>query len=278
MKIIDCFMFYNELEMLKIRLEELYDVVDAFVLVEATKTHSMGKPKPLYYAENKHLFDKYNDKIVHIVTDFAENHPFVTHITGVSEHWFREIYQRECIVVGLDKLGLTNDDILLISDADEIPKRDTVVGFRNHSPRIRSPVYSLEMTLYYYTIELTTPRKWHHAKVVKYGTLKNFKLLSAIRLSHLPSGVFLPSITQSCHNQLIPDAGFHLSYFGGIGAIKTKVESFAESTDYSRSGKDVEHLRRCHDAGIVHFNGEKLVRIPLADNDNVPRHFKNASA
>jgi hypothetical protein len=266
-------MFYNELEMLKIRLEELYDVVDAFVLVEATKTHSMGKPKPLYYAENKHLFEQYNDKIIHIVTNFEENYPFAAHITGVSEHWFREIYQRECIVVGLDKLGVTNGDIIMISDADEIPKRDTVVGFRNNSPRIRNPVYALEMTLYYYTIELTTPRKWYHAKVVKYDTLKNFKLLSAIRLSHFSRGMFLECAIQPCHNEIIPDAGFHLSYFGGLNAIKTKVESFAESTDYTSSAKDIEHLRRCHDGGIVHFNGEKLIRIPLAENKNVPIHY-----
>ena len=271
-------MFYNELEMLKIRFEELYDVVDAFVLIEATKTHSMGKPKPLYYSDNKHLFTKYSDKIIHIVTDFEENYPFAKHITDVNEHWFREIYQRECIVVGLDKLGLANDDILIISDADEIPKRNTIIGIRNNSPRIRSAVYALVMSLYYYTIEFTTPRKWHHAKVVRYDTLKNFKLLSAIRLSHMPPGSFLPSITQSYHNEIIPDGGFHLSYFGGMDAIKTKVESFAESTEYQEDAKNIDHLRRCRDAGIVHFNGEKLAHIPAADNENIPLYFKKARA
>jgi len=275
MKIVDCFMFYNELEMLKIRFEELYDIVDAFVLVEATKTHSMGKPKPLYYSDNKHLFEKYADKIVHIVTNFEENYPFAKDITGVNEHWFREIYQRECIVIGLDKLGLSNNDILMISDADEIPNRNTVIGIRNNSPRIRSAVYSLVMSLYYYTIEFTTPRKWYHAKVVRYDTLKNFKLLSAIRLSHLPPGSFLPSVTQSYHNEIIPDGGVHLSYFGGMDAIKTKVESFAESTEYTEPSKDIDHLRRCYDAGLVHFNGEKLIRIPVAENENIPLYFKN---
>lgn len=278
MKIIDCFMFYNELDMLKIRFEELYDVVDAFVLVEATRTHSCGKPKPLYYAENKHLFEKYNDKIVHVVTDFTENHAFVKHIKNVTEHWFREIYQRECIKIGLDRLNLSPDDIVMICDTDEIPKRDTVVGFRNASPRIRNTVYSLDMTLYYYTIELTTPRMWNHAKVVKFGTIMRFRLLSGMRLSHLASlrGTGLESIHEPSHNEVVPDGGFHLSYFGGLDAIKTKVESFAESTEYTESGKNIDHLRRCHNAGIVHFNGEQLIRIPLSENSNVPFYFKNA--
>lgn len=266
-------MFYNELEILKIRLEELYDVVDAFVLVEATKTHSLGKSKPLYYSENKHLFEKYNDKIIHIVTNFEENYPFSKYITGVNEHWFREIYQRECIVIGLDKLGLTSDDIIMISDVDEIPKHKTILGFRNNSPRIRNVVYALEMTLYYYTIEHTTPRKWYHAKVIKYDTLKYFKLLSTLRLSHLKHKHFLSAIVQSYHNEIVSDAGFHLTYFGGIDAIKKKVDSFAESTDYSESSKDITHLSRCYNSGIVHFNGEKLLYVPISENNNLPKYY-----
>jgi len=48
MKIYDCFIFFNELDLLEIRLKTLDKVVDYFVLVEADKTHR-GKKKPLYY-------------------------------------------------------------------------------------------------------------------------------------------------------------------------------------------------------------------------------------
>ena len=51
----DCFSFFNELDLLEIRLNVLKDVVDKFVLVEATRTHT-GRPKPLYYEENKARF------------------------------------------------------------------------------------------------------------------------------------------------------------------------------------------------------------------------------
>jgi len=280
MRIVDCFQFYNELDILMVRLTELYDVVDAFVLVEATKTHSKGISKPLYYAENKHLFEKYNNKIIHVVTDFTENYSFAKDITNVNEHWFREIYQRECIRVGLGTMKLSPDDVIMICDVDEIPKRSTVAGFRNISLISRhkiqqNKVYSLVMTLYYYTIELTTPTKWYHAKVFKFGTIGRFKLLSGIRLSHYPGRVSndLASIGESYKNEFIPNGGFHLSYFGGIDAIKTKVESFAESTDYADSAKDVDHLAKCQQSGIIHFNGESLIRIPLATNTDVPVFF-----
>ena len=65
-KIFDCFTFYNEIEMLHVRLEELYDFVDYFILCEAPLTFR-GKTKNLFYEENKKMFEKYNDKIIHIV-------------------------------------------------------------------------------------------------------------------------------------------------------------------------------------------------------------------
>ena len=57
MMIVDCFMFYNELDILQIRLKELYDVVDYFIIIEATKTHS-NRDKPLYFTENKYYSSK----------------------------------------------------------------------------------------------------------------------------------------------------------------------------------------------------------------------------
>ena len=57
--------------MLYFRLSELYAVVDYFVLVEATLTHS-GNPKPLYYDSNKHLFEEFRDKIIHVSSDIID--------------------------------------------------------------------------------------------------------------------------------------------------------------------------------------------------------------
>jgi len=66
--IYDCFSFFNELDLLEIRLHELDPVVDKFVLVEASKTFQ-GKDKPLFYDENKERYKEFSEKIIHVVVD-----------------------------------------------------------------------------------------------------------------------------------------------------------------------------------------------------------------
>lgn len=118
-KIYDCFTFFNELELLKVRLEELYDDVDYFVLVEATQTFS-GSAKPLYFSENAHLFEKYKDKIICIVVD---DFPPPTENTK-NDRWVREEFQRNAMLRGL--IACSNEDIILISDLDEIPNQRSI--------------------------------------------------------------------------------------------------------------------------------------------------------
>jgi beta-1,4-mannosyl-glycoprotein beta-1,4-N-acetylglucosaminyltransferase len=137
--IYDCFTFFNELLLLEVRLNTLNSVVDKFVLVESPYTHS-GNNKPLYFeqAKDRPEFAKFKNKIIHII---VENIPLRNHwrnenrqellkceprqpinakpATGI---WQNENHQRRCI-----KRGLTNlqpDDIVLVSDLDEIPNPD----------------------------------------------------------------------------------------------------------------------------------------------------------
>jgi len=260
MKIVDCFMFYNEIEILKIRLAEIYDVVDHIILVEATKTHS-GKDKPLYYNENKHLFSQYQDKIIHLITDYSEQHEFCEYIKATNEHWYRENYQREYLKVGINQLNLADDDIILTTDCDEIPNCDLLKSIKfGLFPIQNNVVYSLQMMLYYYTIEYTTETKWAHPKILNYAMCKRFRTLTQIRF-HWQAG--------------IRNAGWHLSFFGDVDFIKNKVESFAESVEYSEQGKSLEHLQKNYDEKVLHFNGEKLIHVPLAGNTNVPKYFLN---
>lgn len=259
MKIIDCFMFYNELDVLKVRLHELYEVVDTIIIIEATRTHT-GKPKQMYYLENKHLFKDYNDKIIHLATDFDEKYAFIQYIHSRNEHWYRENYQRECIQVIIDTLNLTEEDVIIVTDADEIPNKQIIQNIREDRLRIENnQIYSMEMTLYYYHIELTTNRKWYHGKIFNYFTYKHHNLLTDIRLGPVVN--------------IIKYGGWHLSYFGDENFIKNKVESFAESIEYTTEGKDITYLKDCIDKSILHFNQEQLIHIPLASNKNVPLFF-----
>jgi len=72
MHIYDCFTFFNELDILEIRLNMLDKYVDKFVLVEARKTHS-GKDKPLFYNDNKKRYKKFNDKMHDMCDDCLDD-------------------------------------------------------------------------------------------------------------------------------------------------------------------------------------------------------------
>lgn len=111
MKIYDCFTFFNELELLELRLETFYDIVDRFVIVEADKTHA-NLPKTFNFAEHVRDFEKYLSKI-HYVMDNS-----VVPYSG-AEDWSIENNQRNAIINGLDDAA--PDDLIMISDLDEFP-------------------------------------------------------------------------------------------------------------------------------------------------------------
>jgi len=114
-RVFDCFTFFNEMDVLEIRLSELDALVDYFVIVEATHTQT-GKPKPLYYADNRKRYDRFAHKIIHVVVeDLPLDDP---------SHWPREAHQRDAIMRGLGEAG--PDDRIIISDCDEIPKPDVL--------------------------------------------------------------------------------------------------------------------------------------------------------
>ena len=88
MKVFDSIIFFNELELLEMRLNILNDVVDYFVVTESPFTVS-GNEKPLYYAENKDRFGKFNDKIIHHVTEEIPND--YNHLLEKTKYRFIEI-------------------------------------------------------------------------------------------------------------------------------------------------------------------------------------------
>ena len=114
MKIIDCFIFFNEVELLLYRLEILYDIVDKFVLVESEYTFT-GKKKESFFGNNIEKFSKFLDKIIYIN---LENLPYLNPIIhkdfNIGEQWKNEFFQRDSIKIGLEKIKLYDNDIIII--------------------------------------------------------------------------------------------------------------------------------------------------------------------
>lgn len=176
MKIIDAFIFYNELDLLYYRLSVLYAHVDKFVLVEATLTFA-GNPKPLYYSENKDRFSQFADKIIHVVVDDLK--PNAVYIPGNGyddDVWENEFYQRNCIDRGIKQLDLMDEDLIMISDLDEIPNMNSVYEFIRATLDTTKIAISLEQDMYYYNLTTKQQCKWHLAKIVSYKFyLKNIE-------------------------------------------------------------------------------------------------------
>ena len=121
--------------------------MDFFVLVESTLTF-VGNEKPLFYQENKHLFEKFNDKIIHVVVD---DFPYKNPNIESREQWENEIFQRNCISRGLNKLSLQNNDVITITDLDEIPNPKILQQIKNNEILVDQNI--LELDFYTFNLE-----------------------------------------------------------------------------------------------------------------------------
>lgn len=203
-QVYDCFPFFNELDLLEVRFNELWDVVDRFVITEATLTHG-GKPKPLYFQDNLKRFEKYLSKVTHIIVD---QYPAL-------DSWSIERHQRDQLMRGLT--NCKDNDIIIISDADEIPRAE---GVKNYNPANGLSAFSQD--LYYYFLNCKAKDKWDWARILPYSTMKNMTPC-AVR--------YVPNYDRN--TQLIHNGGWHFSYVTSIDGILEKIQASAHQ-EYNR--------------------------------------------
>jgi len=258
MKIIDCFPFFNEIELLYYRLSILYDVVDYFVISEATKTFS-GIRKPSVFLENKEKFEKFSDKIIHVIDD-----EFIVPRANTEESWINEKHQREYIKHGLNKLVIAPEDYIIISDLDEIPDPSILTRIKDQEICINS-IVKLEMVFYYYNLisQKTTP--WSKAKILRYDVLQ----------SQFHGNPDNTRLFEQCN--MIKRAGWHLSYFGNEDWIQTKIISFAHQELNNEKFTNLtgikEHIANSSD---LYFRGgeETMRKVPISENDYLPAKYE----
>ena len=256
-KIIDCFTFYNELELLKYRLTILNEYVDYFVLVEATHSH-VGKEKPLFYQENKELFKEFNHKIIHIVVDdFLHKYPNIN--ISNNEQWINERFQRTCIKRGLDKLKLNDDDIFTVTDLDEIPDPKIFEKIKKNEIFIEAAI--IELDLYYYNLNSRLDHNWRLSKIISYRKYKELN-------------ISCEEIRQNMSFEIIPNAGWHLSYFGDEKFIKNKIENFGHQEvnleDFTNENKISTRIKNKLD---LYDRPGSIVNIEIKDNPYLPPKY-----
>lgn len=254
--LIDGFTFYNELEMLYYRMTVLNDVVDYFVITEATKTHA-GKDKPLYYNENKDRYKEFHHKIIHVVVD-----DLIVPDIKENEQWKNENHQRNAIDRGISQLALRKDDLILITDVDEIPNPAKLLDLKQKGS-FEFKVASLHQEFYYYNLNAIMSEVWLHPKIATYeGYVICECKPQYIRMNK-------PYV-------IIDKGGWHLSYFGDAKFIKNKLENFAHQEfnkeEYTDEEKLRERIEKFQDILIrPRFH---ITKQSVKENSNLPPRYE----
>lgn len=256
MKIYDTFTFFNEIELLDIRLNILNDVVDYFVIAEATKTFQ-NKEKPLYFKINKNLFSSFSHKIIHIV---------IEDMPDSDDTRIMESHQRNAIYRGLSECK-SNDQILL-SDLDEIPNPNEVLN--------AAKIYGLKMfeqKLYYYYLN----KESMELSFLPWSIMFNYSLLTtpqdmreklkAIQSSYLTNKQAIGVA------KLIKNGGWHFSYLGGVDAILNKIKSFADPEYGKPKYRDAGRIRTAIKNGTDLF-GRNLSFVTVPIDRNFPDYIR----
>jgi len=255
--VVDGFMFYNELELLSYRLKILNDVVDYFVIVECTRTF-VGNEKPLIFHENKADYAEYSHKIIHIIVDDI---PFVPPDIGAGQQWKNEEWQRNAIATGFAKVAheLHDDDILMVTDLDEIPDPRTIQRIKNGEIPLEG-ISILHMDLYYYNLHVLYTEKCEWPKILRYRKYKELNTTcSLIRgITHCP--------------RIVDGAGWHLSYFGDYEFMRNKTENWSHQELNNSYNNDLNNIADRVNRGVDLYNRPwvRFTRIKLSENKYLP--------
>ena len=239
--IYDCFLFFNELDLLEIRLNELKNIVDVFVLCESTTTFT-GKPKPLYFELEKDRFKDFN--IIHLVH---------TGVVGVDDAWYNEINQRNFLIHGIQDCN--PNDYIILSDVDEIPNAKAL-------SRLTGDFHSLGMTTHMYYLNCVSTQAWHHAKYFKYGAVNN-RVLNEIRMLH-----------DALPDTKIENCGTHFANIGGIEQLQRKLNSFSHQEINTDKINNREFLAHCLKENLDFLGRSYTIKTMNIDTLPVPEYIK----
>jgi beta-1,4-mannosyl-glycoprotein beta-1,4-N-acetylglucosaminyltransferase len=258
MNIIDSFTFYNEMTLLKYRINVLYDIVDYFIIVESTHTF-MGNPKKLYFKENKDNFKKFEDKIIHIVVDdFPHKQPNIN--IKKNEQWINENYQRKQIERGIEKIDIGPKDIIIVSDLDEIPNPNILTNIKKGELKVN--ILRLEMDFYYYNLYSRFKEKWDKAIMFSFEKKQKYDFDYNYPRNNIKG-------------TRVKNAGWHLSYFGDSKFINNKIKEFAHqeynNDNYNNLGKIERKIKDNDD--LFSRTGSKIEKILIENNNNLPVNY-----
>lgn len=248
--IYDCFTYLNEADLLELRLNELGGVVDGFVGVEANQTFS-GRERAFTLKQtlSQERFTPWRDRMTVIeVGDLPD---------GLSPRGVEE-YQRNAILRGLEQAN--SADWIICSDLDEIPNAQLIAQW--------NPAYGprrFAQRVSYYWFNCVTNENWAGSRIATFDQLLSRGGPQRFRHSGKGGGAAGAPATDDL--PAIPNAGWHLSYMGGINQIQTKLASYAHTELNIPEFNSPEHIQSAINSGRDLFNRPIQSKfIPLDDS------------
>lgn len=232
-KVYSCSMFFNELDLLELKLETLDPVVDYFVISESNMTHS-GKPKPFNLENNFERYKKFHHKIIYQqLYDTPSNYVYLSHKEDKDKYynkvvdrvnagnWWnksvesygRDTFEKESLLRALACHDIKETDIILLSDLDEIINPlalEYILKYFDYNI-----TYHFWHDMFYYYLNLQKNEDWYGTIAVSFN---KFLHKSFCEMRTYKDGLF------------INNGGWHFSFQGGAEKAKLKLQSYGEQS------------------------------------------------
>jgi beta-1,4-mannosyl-glycoprotein beta-1,4-N-acetylglucosaminyltransferase len=255
--LIDAFTYFNEKELVELRLKYLNPIVDYFVVIESNITFKGEEKKWNFPDILKNNLKEFANKIqyhqLNINLEEIKNEEswIIDNIKG-DDFWRIENYQRNYIKKACK--NFSDNDILIISDLDEIPSIKKLNFILSSDFKKIDPI-ALEQHLFHLDCNFLRLESWRGSIVT---TIKSCNL-------------FLPQKFRRLRNRIshLNDGGWSFSSFGGYERVKIKIESYAHSEHDNDKFKSQEHIINCQKTGADLFH--RKVKSKKVDKNFFPK-------
>ncbi len=261
MKIIDCFMYFDEDLILDIRLNTLNIIVDKFIICEATRDHA-GNKKELKF--NLEKFSKFKEKIKYIVVD-----DIPTEVKPIKKNWHenhtRDQFQRNALARGIEQFS--PDDLIMISDIDEIPNPKKIKDFdlKNKYACFLQKNFQTKINLLNITDIF-----WSGTKICQKKNLKSPQWLRDIKTKKQPFW----KVFSETQPQLIKNGGWHFSFLKDSQSIKRKINSFAHQEYNTKEFTDIKKIEEKISKKIDIF-GRNIQYKAIDIDESFPQYIRD---
>lgn len=258
MKVVECLLFYNEVDMLYYHLLLMYPYVSHFVIAESMHTFR-GNPKESFYIKHFDRFKPFADKIVHKLLD----------VTPLEGAWDNERAQRLQFAPALAELQLAPSDFVFILDVDEIINPLFTTLLRIHGARYQG-TWHVPTDMYYYRLETKLPHLWRFTMLTTYGCFLTTHCGDGhqIRIDMISNRH--PELSLETFGVSNVASGWHMSYWGDAAWIQNKLRQFSHTEFSGDAYTNAETIERHRLGGTNMFTGERLNHLAIPDNPRLP--------